>query len=83
MSTNRISNDTSSFCHGDGSSATFCCRDSSFITFREALSDFILNREAILSPSTIKEYSRLAAKNFDEINGIPFSIYIATQDVLE
>ncbi len=70
MPTNRISNDTSSL-HGDGSSATFCCRDSSFITFREALSDFILNREAILSPSTIKEYSRLAAKNFDEINEIP------------
>lgn len=39
-------------------------------TFHEALQTFILNREAILSPSTIKEYTRLAEKNFKELDNI-------------
>lgn len=40
-------------------------------TFGEAMNSYIQNREAILSPSTIREYSRSAEKNFDELKNLP------------
>ena len=50
------------------------------ILFKDAINSYIINRESILSPSTIKEYLRMAEKHYSEVRDKPID-EITQEDV--